>query len=538
MPKTVQKTLTFPLAGVARRRGYREQTRPYATPWAINVRGVGPLESRDRGGSRPGIVKVNSTNVGTVITALLPLTSIDATGARQRDIIIIAGGVISYLRASAISSIDADLLWPDSEIMIWDDGEEVVFDSTVSAVSPIGATDAYHAAARGGKLYLADSVLRVYDPNTGIIDPLLATAGTVPTAQPVICLYRDRLVLTGSTHVYYIARTSDPTDWDYGAEATDVNRAVAGQLEHAGGIGAVPTAAIPYRDQVLILASANSLWALRGDPVTGTMRAVSESIGIISPEAWALSPDGVMAFLSNDGLYLWAVGDSASGLARVSQERVPEELLGIDAATNTITMAYDAVDRGFHLFITPDSGSGTHWWIDLENKAMWPMYFYDNHQPVAVARLEGSGLDEVIMGSKDGYLRKFDVDATTDDNVPIYSHVLLGPFRISRNDTEDALLAEIHGIMADNVSYVDWRVFMGNSAEEVTDIAVAGIKALLVDPADDIDGVAAQGKWVELRNKVERPRSRGPWVVVCLSSDSQWSYEAVAVTGRQLGRLR
>lgn len=536
MPRTVQKTLSFPLAGVARRRGYREQPRPYATPWAINVRGVGPLEARERGGSRPCLTRVNSNDFGAAITALLPITSIDSDGDRQHDLVIICDGTISYLRGSTVSTIEANLLWPDGNAMLWEDGTNIVFDATVSAANPIGDTNAYHAAERGGKLYLADSVLRVYDPNTGVIDPVTPKEGsTLPTAEPLIAVYRDRLFLTGKNHIWHASRTSDFTDWDMGAEMTDVGRAVAGQLEHAGGIGAVPKALIPHRDKVLVMACENSLWTLRGDPTTGQIDAVTEDIGIISPEAWAKTPDGLIAFLSNDGLYLWDVGANGRPM-RFSEERIPGELRNVSGTTNTINMVYDPVGRGFHLFITPLVGIGTHWWLDLDNKALWPVRLASNHQPLAVSRVEGSGLSEVVLGCKDGILRKFSSTATQDDGVDIESHVLLGPFRISQNDVKDAMLAEIHGILADNDDFVTWRVMMGESAETVADAAVLGINAVLND--EDAIGVSASGNWEGLRNLVERPRARGAWVIVWLSSDARWSYEAVSVVARQLGRLR
>ena len=535
MPRTVKKTLTFPLAGVARRRGYRDQPRPYAAPWAMNVRGSGPLEDRDRGGSRPGLSKVNATKLGAVITALLPITSIDSTGARNRDLVIIADGILYNMSGTTISTVDADLLWPDDAIMLWDDGEEVVFDSTVSSASPIGDTNAYHAAERGGKLYLADSVLRVYDPNTGVIDPVSASDGEVPTAQPVIAAYRDRIILTGANHIWYASRTSDPTDWDYGAEMTDATKPVAGQLGLAADIGNVPKAVIPFRDKVLIFACANSMWQLRGDPGSGKIDIVSEDIGIIAPEAWARTPDGTLAFLSNDGVYIWGIGSSDRPM-RFSEERLPDQLRNVDATTNQITMAYSPKGRGFHLFITPDAGGGTHWWLDINNKAIWPVKLQNAHEPLAVARVESSGLAEVILGCNDGYLRKFSTSASTDDGYQLNSHVLLGPFRISQGDTTDALVSEIHGIMADNDDFVDWNIFMGDSAETVTDQAVAGINSALI--GQDSKDVKASGRWEGLRNKVKRPRTRGPWVVVWLSAEGSWSYEAVAIVAKQLGRLR
>jgi hypothetical protein len=378
-------------------------------------------------------------------------------------------------------------------------------------------------------------VLRVYDPLTGIVAPVVATAGAVPTAQPLITMYRDRLFLSGADHVFYACRTSDVSDWDFTDEMTDSNRPVAGQLAHAGRIGSKPKAMIPFKDKALAFASENELWVLRGDVVDGTVVNVSSDIGVIAPNAWAVTPDGLMAFLSNDGVYVWSVGDSDRPQP-FSDERVPEELKNVSYTTNTINMAYDPIGKGFHLFITPTTGNGVHWWLDIDNKAMWPVVVPATQQPVAAVRWVTSGLAETVVGCKDGYLRKFSAAQTTDDGTNISSHVLLGPFRIAAADDTDALLAEIHGILADNSGATTWRVIVGESAEAVADIGKAGIEAVLA--GNSVVGVAASGTWADKRNKVERPRARGPWAMVWIASTAQWSYEAVAIVSRQLGRMR
>jgi len=533
MPRTVTKTLTFPLGGVVRRGGYREQTRPYSAPWAVNVRGIATLEDRERGGSRPGLSTVSTTDLGSSITAMVPVVSIDSDGARDYDVVIIADGLIYRLQGSTVTSEDAALAINAVTLTIG--GEEIVFPTAVSAVNPVGATASYSAAERAGKLYLADSVLRTYDPQTGIVAIVDASSGVIPTAQPVVSVYRDRIILTGANHLWYASRQGDPTDWHFGADHEDPGRAIAGQLAHAGRIGDTPNAVIPVDDKALVFGCENSLWVVYGDPSTGSLERISGEVGIIAPEAWAMSPDGDVAFLSNDGVYLWSAGSKGAPV-RFSEGRVPGQLRSVSAATNRITMAYDQDGRGYHLFITPDAGTGTHWWLDVENKALWPVLMNALHEPVAVGRVDDGGLAEVILGCSDGYIRKFDKDATDDDGEDLESHVLIGPVRISVDDVRDAVLAEIHGIMADISGEVTWRVVMADSAEVAADTAVAGVASAVAGGV--IAGVAASGLWADGRNTVVRPRSRGAWVVVWISAVGKWAYEAVPIVARQLGRLR
>ena len=532
MARSSSKTLVFPLGGVGRRGGYRDQTRPFSAPWAVNVRGVGPLESRRRGGSRPGLDKISLADLGAAIAGLFPLIYVDASGTRRYDLIYIADGRFGYVRVATATATSGLILI--NGVAVQSNAVDVGLPDSVATANPIGATDAYSVATLGGKLYVADSVLRCWDPLTGVVGNIAASAGTVPVNQPLVAAYRDRIILAGADHVWYAARQGTPTDWNFGADMGDEGRAVAGQSALAGQLGDVPKALIPVRDQVLVFAGANRMWALRGDPTTGSMERVSEEWGVIAPSAWATTPDGLLAFLSNDGVYLWNT-QFGSAPTRFSEERVPEELRNVSATTNMISMAYDPVGRGFHLFITPSSGDGTHWWLDIDNKAMWPVVFQTAHQPFAAVRNEGTGLSDVVIGCKDGYLRKFDVD-NDDDGSDIESHVLIGPIRIAADDVRDAILAEIHGIMAGNASDVTWRIVQADSAEVAVDNALADVNTVLGGGA--ASNVEVSGTWSSGRNFVARPRSRGMWVTVWLSATTAWAYEAVTLVSRQLGRVR
>lgn len=549
--RVVEKTLSFPLAGVSRARAYREQMSPYSAPWAVNVRGVGAIERRLRGGSRPGLVKTDTSVTphqfgnGTAISSIIPLTYVDGTGARKEQLIVLVAGAASVVQGhTSVVTIDASLLTPTGIEILTDDGSTILFPSTINLTHPSANANfiTFEGAEFNGKLVIADTVLKQYDPLTGIVDTVTAKydASAVPAGNPLICVYRGRVILAGEDHVYYACRQGDITDWNFGADMNDVGRAVAGELSKAGKVGPTPTALIPFGDQALFFAAANELWLLKGDPVTGTAVQVSDGIGVLAPGAWAASPEGLVMFLSADGLYTMGMG-SPEHPRRFSEDAVPEELRDIDPTTNAICMAYDGHSRGFHLFVTPEAYSdhyGSHWWIDVANKAMWPVHLQYGHQPTAVSRIQGTTgrLKEVVLGCVDGYLRKFSDSATTDDGTAIESHVLLGPFRLATNDTTDAILNELHGILADNSGTVTWRIVTASSAEEAADIAADGVEDALAGTT--ISGVAASGTWSGLRNKVDRPRVRGAWAVVWLSSSVPWAYEAVAARINQLGRLR
>lgn len=485
--KTRAMDIKFPLRGVSRRVGYCQES-PYASPYAVNVRPAGPLETRRRGGSRPGLTKVASQDFGGTITALQAYTVIDGDGERQHNIMVVADGSFSILDGSTVSTVTNRLLDENGDAILTEDGDYIVFGSTVSSVSPVGDSDAFGITEMDGKLILADSTPQAYDPNSGIAETLEASDGTIPSSQPHICTYRGRLALFGDGPVCYFSRLGDKSDWDLGADIGDQGKAVAISLEEAGIIGEVPTTGIPYKDSIFIFGCENSLWMMHGDPVTGKLINVSRRVGILSRNAYCITADGILVFLSDDGLYMWGIGSNQHP-TRFSEEVIPESLIDVDPDTYSITMEYDNRYNGVHLFTTPATGSGSHWWLDMANKSLWPVVVPADMQPVLSCVMEG----EVIFACRDGYLRKFSTSSTSDDGTTLNSHVLIGPLRISGDDLRDGMIAELHAVLADSAGEVDWRIFTGDSAEEVTDTAVTAVETEL--SGGFVTGVEASGTW-------------------------------------------
>lgn len=534
MPRTSTKSLAFPLAGVSRRGAYRQQTRPFSSPWAINMRTFGPSESRRRGGSRPGLTKLCPTDLGDGVQALAPVAYIDSAAARQYDLVYVGSdGAVGYVRAGVRTATTAETEDSDGVDIFDSNGSSIDWDSTVTAGTGMDS------AVRAGRVFLADSVLKAYSPATGVVETITANAGVIPTAETIVAVYRDRIFLAGATNHYHCSRQDDPYDWDHGAAFEDTGRAFMGQLSSAGKIGDVLTAMAPINDKALVLATESTLWVLRGDPTTGTLENVSMELGIVSRDAWTISPEGLLVFLSNDGVYYWDAGTRAAPV-RFSEERIPDELREVSVSANTINMVYDPTERGYHLFITPTAPAvGTHWWVDVESKAFWPQRLPAGQQPLAAtALLSEGGLGDVVLGSRDGFLRYFLDGKADDDGTEIESHVLIGPLKLAASDTKDALLAEISGVVEGVTANgtVTWRVVMGDSAVQAAELAKADID-LVLDSQDPVS-VKGSGTWSEGRNRVSRPRSRGPWLVVWLSSTSAWSFETVSTVARQLGRHR
>lgn len=195
---------------------------------------------------------------------------------------------------------------------------------------------------------------KIYDPSDDSVVLWEASEGSLPMGCHLICAYRDRIVLAGQpAHMWYMSRQGDPLDWDYGADATDVGRAVAGTTSDAGRLAQPISAIAAHGDDYLLIGCVRSLWVMRGDPAYGgQIDNVSRVVGPVGPNAWCWGPGGEFVFLSRDGLYVLAPG--AQGVPQsISREKLPDELLGVDGATQYVNVEYDVRARGVHVFVTP-----------------------------------------------------------------------------------------------------------------------------------------------------------------------------------------
>jgi hypothetical protein len=130
---------------------------------------------------------------------------------------------------------------------------------------------------------------KVFDPTTGAVTRLIATAGQVPNECPIICTWNERIVLAGAAaapQVYYMSAKAAPTDWDYAT--TDAGRAFASTSDTgAGAIGVPITAMFAASNDNCVFAAKDRMGVLRGEPTAGgRLDTISDRVGIIGPQAW------------------------------------------------------------------------------------------------------------------------------------------------------------------------------------------------------------------------------------------------------------
>ena len=392
---------------------------------------------------------------------------------------------------------------------------------TYKITAPVGIGNLTLAEAPGnnnGCSFRLERAPKVYDPIADTLTIMTATDGQVPTGCPLICRHGDRIFMGGAEiapHVWYAARQSDELDWDYAQK--DSQRAVAGTSSNAGVPGEALTALVSYSDDFLIMGCRNQLWRLRGDPAYGgSLDALSYTVGIVGMNAWCWGPAGELIFLSLDGIYVLPPGGDSKPIS-ISREVLPQELLNFDPNTTTVLLEYDIQDRGIHIYLTPDSSNERiHWWMDWERKTFWPITLDSDHEPTATCTLQATAIEDsgVILGCRDGKLRRYSALAETDCGTAFSSYVDIGPIPLAP-DGQVGILTSLDAEIAANSGSVSWTV-----APALTFEATA---------TADTQG---SGTWVAGINATAYPGGRGQAALLTLTGTfgRKWACEQIIAT--------
>jgi hypothetical protein len=316
--------LYFPAAGIVRRYAYSRQA-PYSTPDAQNVwpdsAGVPTAATqsdyiRERGGSRPGLAKALAAQIGggAPIRALGTIQFI--TGSQlNRRLVGISNG--------ALSMEDSTGAW-------------------ASVGGTFNSQKQLQMAERNQILYIADHSDVVANssstnqpkklvPTGPTVSNWTASDGTIPYGSITLVNWRDRAVFGGGTTSpfgVFASRQGDFEDFDY--SETDTGAAWALNLADAGQMGDSVMALVPHSDDCLVIFCSTSTWIMRGDPgFGGTVDNISRHVGCLGQNAWCITPEGFIVWLSGDGLYMMPGGCSATtdGVKSLSREKMPEELV-------------------------------------------------------------------------------------------------------------------------------------------------------------------------------------------------------------------
>jgi len=185
-----------------------------------------------------------------------------------------------------------------------------------------------------------------------------------------------------------------------------------------------------------------------------------------------------------------------------------------------------------HIFLTSSSSaSRSHWWFDWKRKTFWLVAIDSDFEPTATCSLQSTVIEEsgVILGGRDGKLRKFHDLAADDCGVAFTSYVHMGPFYLGplstvnhRQDDRMGTLSELSAVMAEGSGDVTWSLC----------------------PSDTFEGAAvadytSTGTWSEGLNATVYPAARGNACVLKLTgTGTRWAAEHFVATLKEAGQRR
>jgi hypothetical protein len=361
----------------------------------------------------------------------------------------------------------------------------------------------------------------------------------------IAATYRDRIVLAGvekDPHNWFMSAVGDPRNWDYAPPTINATMAVAGSSTDAGRVADAVTALIAFGDDLLLFGCDKSLWMLRGDPADGgAIDALSRQVGVVGPDAWTWDPAGTLYFFGNDGLYRLVLGGAPE---RLSAGRIDRAFSQIDRVEHRILLTWDRQRKGLYIFVVsddPERDAATSFWWDARTDSFWPFQLPAGNGPTSVAIWDSDAVQdrEVLIGGRDGFIRKFQ-DRRPDDNngatesevgegfdepvdQAIQSHVEMGP--ISTEISRDLRLHDLNFTMSGTSFPVALSVRSGPTPEDAFRSDIVRFSKTLRRGA----------------NRVVRQRAGDNSVMVRLDQSALhtvWSIERADLVLRPAGRRR
>lgn len=246
-------------------------------------------------------------------------------------------------------------------------------------------------------------------------------AGAMPEKAYLITVYRGRLVLAGNPQYpnqWFMSKVVDPFDWLYGTN--NPMSAVAGNNADAGQCPDIVRSLISFHDDYLIFGCASTIWILRGDPVAGgSLDNLSDTTGMFGANSWCFDDDRNLYFWGSGGLY--KMNADFSNLRNLTEMVLPDIVddEAADPTTHRITMGYDKKRHGIVIAITVlATGANSDYFYSFKTQGFYPesypnecgaysIFYYDSNDTTFA---------DLLIGCKDGYIRKFD-SAQKDDDI-------------------------------------------------------------------------------------------------------------------------
>ena len=370
--------------------------------------------------------------------------------------------------------------------------------------------------------------------------------GTMPTKAYLGCLYRGRCVLAGNAnypHQWYMSKTADPFNWVYAS--TDPLSAVAGNNADAGEIGDIIRALVPYKDEYLLFGCASSLWMLTGDPAGGgVITEIDLTVGMFGANSWCFDGDGNLYFWGTGGIYKSPLGFRS--VENLTEIHLPDLLADedVNSTTHRITMGYDIKRHGIVICITKLSdGTNSNYWYDLKLKGFFPETYPEECGAYSQYYYSANDNDyaDLLVGCKDGYIRKFDNDKDDDiggSDEAINSYAVWPIQHLSEDNDKQGKLTSLTiecaggaaGGAFDDTDGVSYDIHVADDAETLIEDIRDGATPIATGT------LTGTGRKARIRTKL-----RGAWLGIKFynsTSTETWAINRVFATIQEAGRIK
>lgn len=321
----------------------------------------------------------------------------------------------------------------------------------------------------------------VYDEaNDTLRDFSASVKGYLPPRAKLALAHRGRLYLAAADNPFalYASRYGDVFDWDLGPIVEDVAQAVAGTTSSQGAVPERISALMPLTDDVMLVGTSRSLYALTGDlGEGGRLDLVDRSNGVAFGYAWCIGSRGLYYFSASGGVWL----RTAEGAQLVSAGRIQRRLEDVDQRLYRIELGYRWQDRTVHVFVIPVTSfveDIAHYVLE-EATGAWHIDRFAGgvgRQVTCVATLRGGAAQErtLAMGFVDGYVRELAAWAEDDDGEPISSRALLGPL-LPPSEAREGHIRAFYGQLASDQGSVEVGVRAGDALDSPGPLLESGV---------------------------------------------------------------
>lgn len=535
--------LRFPIKGLVETTPYQDQP-AFTSVRLQNVRAFDADTDRARGGKRPGLSKWSSAQVDgdadvqdivSVVTSAAYAASNQSISVRSFTTLAIAGGVLKKMTPTAAAAPGTGT-------------------GTFVATAPV-----IFSAELDGAVYFCDGTnYSRYTVSSDTAAAWTASAGAMPSSGANVCrlveLWNGRIVLSGlvgDDHNWFMSRQGDATDWDYLPDPVTEQDAVAGNNSLLGRVGDVINGLVPYNDDVLLFLGDHSIWQMTGDPMSGgRIDRVSDVTGGAWGRAWCKDPYGRVWFYgSRGGVYRMVPGQAPE---RVSSNAIESRMRRTDLSRHLVRMAWSDEEQGVYVWMVPtvDDSVADNYFYDARTEGWFVDVYADpDHYPRAVFVYDADHPNDraILLGCKDGYIRRIDAEARNDDGTAIVSYAMIGPVR-PRGKMAEFLLDQIEVTLGWNSDGADGlcRLWVGETEEDALRGVEVEIEGLLTENGEILIGEQAADPGFQMdleagKSVTHHPRVRGRAAYIEVFNDDlhvRWSLERIECRLKVLGSRR